>query len=415
METAPAAPAAPVPRTMPGSRAAAVSVPGFADHHAHLLRSAAGVTFPQGAAAVRDFHLRVAAQGSTPMDVLDPPLRPRLSSGSPARAPGHETRQDGAGLTGRLLAALATAAAAGLVEITEMGMRSWDYLDALTAAQEQGPLPARVRVYLASGLAAESGTADIDARRADCGPWLRLDGVKFYADGWLGPRTCALCQDFADTEDSGLLFTDAAHLARRIAPLAGRGWRIAVHAIGDRAAQAVLDAYDLAWDGDRAAMAAAAPRIEHASVLSAELIARMAAGGVTACIQPSFAVTDASLLGPALGPARSQFAYPYAAMADAGVRMLAGSDYPIEVLEPMAGLARLTAGRCDRTGFGTASSAPDQARLPAAAAFASMTDPAAGRTLLTADPRTAAPAEIDAIEVVGTEPAEFGPVPSGPG
>jgi predicted amidohydrolase YtcJ len=379
----------------PASLAATVSVPGFTDHHAHLLRSAAGVRFPPGSAAVRDFHLRVAAQGSTPMDVLDPLLR----------VPN---------LTDKLLAGLAAAATRGLVEITEMGMRGWGYLDALTAAQEKGPLPVRVRVYLASGLAKESGAAEIDARRADCGPWLRLDGVKFYADGWLGPRTCALGQDFADTGDSGLLFTDAAHLARRVAPLAARGWRIAVHAIGDRAVRAVLDAYDQVWDGDRAARAAAAPRIEHASVLSAELIARMAAGGVTACIQPSFAVTDAGLLEPALGPVRSELAYPYAAMAGAGVRMLAGSDYPIEVLEPMAGLARLTAGRCDRAGFGTDRSAPAQARLPVAAAFASMTDPAAGRTLLTADPRTAPPAEIDAIAVVGTEPAEFVTAPFGP-
>jgi len=30
--------------------------------------------------------------------------------------------------------------------------------------------------------------------RAGCGPWVRLEGVKFYADGWLGPRTCALRQ-----------------------------------------------------------------------------------------------------------------------------------------------------------------------------------------------------------------------------
>jgi predicted amidohydrolase YtcJ len=363
-------------------------VPGFADHHAHLLRTAAGVPFPPGPAAVRDFHLRVAAEGSTPMDVLDPPLR-------------------GPDLPGRLRAALATAAASGLVEITEMGMRSWHYMDALVAAQEAGPLPLRVRVYLASGLAAESGAAEIDARRTDCGPWVRLDGVKFYADGWLGPRTCALCQDFADTGARGLLFADATSLARRVAPLAASGWRIATHAIGDRAVQAVLDAYDLAWDGDRVALAAAAPRIEHASVLSGDLIARMASGGVTACIQPSFAVTDAGLLESALGPLRSESAYPYAAMVGAGVRMIAGSDYPIEVLEPLVGLARLTGGRSDRAGFATSRSAAGRACLPVAAAFASMTDPAAGETLLTADPRTASPEEIDSIEVIETAALPF--------
>ena len=370
--------------------AAQVSVPGFADHHAHLLRNAAGVPFPPTAEAVRDFHRSVAGQGRTPMDVLDP---------SP-----HVARP---ALDDRIAAALTEAAAAGLVEITEMGMRSWAYLDALAAMQAAGPLPCRVRIYVASGLADEGGLAELEARRAESGPWVRLDGIKFYADGWLVPRTCALCQDFADTGGPGTLFCDAPGLARRIQPLAQRGWRIATHAIGDRAVQTVLDAYSLAFDDDAAAIAAAAPRIEHASVLSAELIDRMADTGVVACIQPSFAVTDAAELGPALGPERAARAYPWAQLAQAGVAMLAGTDYPIEVLEPLPSLARLVRGESRRPGFVTTSSAPAQARLPAHIAFALMTDPAAGQTLLSADPRAVPADAIDDIEVLGTRPAPF--------
>jgi predicted amidohydrolase YtcJ len=370
--------------------AAQVSVPGFADHHAHLLRNAAGVPFPPTAEAVRDFHRSVAGQGRTPMDVLDP---------SP-----HVARP---ALDDRIAAALTEAAAAGLVEITEMGMRSWAYLDALAAMQAAGPLPCRVRIYVASGLADEGGLAELEARRAESGPWVRLDGIKFYADGWLVPRTCALCQDFADTGGPGTLFCDAPGLARRIQPLAQRGWRVATHAIGDRAVQTVLDAYSLAFDDDAAAIAAAAPRIEHASVLSAELIDRMADTGVVACIQPSFAVTDAAELGPALGPERAARAYPWAQLARAGVAMLAGTDYPIEVLEPLPSLARLARGESRRPGFVTTSSAPAQARLPAHIAFALMTDPAAGQTLLSADPRAVPADAIDDIEVLGTRPAPF--------
>jgi predicted amidohydrolase YtcJ len=373
-----------------GLVAAPVSVPGLTDHHAHLLRDAAGVAFPPTAAAVASFHRQVAGLGRSPMDMLD--------TGAGLDEPG---------LRGRLLAGLGRAAAAGLVEITEMGMRSWAYLDALTELEIAGPLPCRVRIYLASGLAEESSLAELDARRAACGPWLRLDGVKFYADGWLVPRTCAVCADFADAGGSGVLFTGAAGLARRIAPLAGRGWRIATHAIGDRAVQTVLDAYELAFDGDLAAIAAAAPRIEHASLLSADLIARMAAAGVVACIQPSFALSDAGHLTPALGAGRAGLAYPWTALAASGVPMLAGTDYPIEVLDPLPSLARLVRGRSDRAGFGTAGSAPERARLPAEVAFALMSDPAAGQTVLTADPRMAPPGELDLIEVLGTAPAPF--------
>jgi predicted amidohydrolase YtcJ len=235
---------------------------------------------------------------------------------------------------------------------------------------------------------------------------VRLEGIKFYADGWLVPRTCALCQDFADARGNGVLFADTLTLANRISPLAERGWRIATHAIGDRAVETVLDAYDLVFGRDAATMAAAAPRIEHASLLSAELIARMASSGVVACIQPSFALTDAAELGPALGPVRATCAYPWTELARAGVAMLAGTDYPIEVLDPLPSLARLVNGWSRRAGF-TGGAAPDQATLPASTAFALMTDPAAGETTLSADPRAVPAADIDAIAVAGTRPVPF--------
>jgi len=372
------------------SRVAQVSVPGFVDHHAHLLKAAAGVPLSATPQQVREFHHRVAGQGRTPMDVLDP--------AGALSAPG---------LPDRLSAGLATAAAAGLVEVTEMGMRSWAYLDALAELQRAGPLPCRVRIYVASGLATEASLDELDARREHCGGWLRLEGVKFYADGWLVPRTCALSDEFADSADRGVLFTDAEGLARQVEPLVKRGWLIATHAIGDRAVRTVLDAYDLVFGGDHAAIAAAAPRVEHASVLSTDLVARLAESGVVACIQPSFALTDAAQLDPALGSERARHAYPWADLAGAGVRMLAGSDYPIELLEPLPGLTRLVTGRSARHGFAAEGSAPRQARLTPATAFALMTDRAAGETVLSADPRAVDPAEIDLISVLGTQPAPF--------
>jgi predicted amidohydrolase YtcJ len=385
----------------PSPCSAAVAVPGLTDHHAHLLKHSAGLGMPVGAAAVRAFHQQVARDRSTPMDVPDPVPADLMSAGP--RPAGAES-----GLAAALRAGLAGAAAAGLVEVTEMGVRDWRYLEALTALQAAAPLPARVRVYLASGLVAESTASELAARRAACaGPWVALEGVKFYADGWLGPRTCAVCRNFADADEDGVLFLDGPALATRITPLIEAGWRIATHAIGDRAVAAVLDGYDLAWAGDLAAMAAARPRVEHASLLSAELIARMAATGVTACIQPSFAVTDSAQVQLALRPEQRELAYPWAALTAAGVPVVSGSDYPIEALEPLVGLARLVRGRSERAGFGSAGEAPARSRLSPAAAFATMSDAAAGRTLLSADPRITAPDGLDQIEVIAAEPASF--------
>jgi predicted amidohydrolase YtcJ len=369
---------------------ARVPVSGFVDHHTHLLAEAAGVPAPWHGGTVRAFHERVHRDDTTPMDVPEAQL---------ADVPADER-------AARLYRGLANAAAVGLVEITEMGMRAWWYLDALASLGDR-PLPARVRVYLASGLAARSGAAELEARKTDSGPWVRLEGIKFYADGWLVPRTCAMCRSFEDEDTTGILFADGAALAKRVEPFAATGWRVATHAIGDRAVEAVLDAYELAWGGDRRGLAAAAPRIEHGSVLSSELISRIAELGVAVCIQPSFAVTDAPEVPVALGEDRSVVAYPWASLAAMGGRLLAGTDYPIEVVEPLVSLARLVSGRSSRSGFETEGTAAAHSRLAADVALAISTDRGAGKTYLSADPSKASAADLDVIEVLGTEPAPF--------
>jgi predicted amidohydrolase YtcJ len=369
------------------------TVGGFVDHHTHLLKTAAGVPYPWEGTTVREFHQRVWRVGSTPMDIPEPAFDDSADV-----------------LASRLHDGLAMAAGTGLVEITEMGMRDWAYLDALLALTAgDRPLPVRVRLYLASGLAEQAGIAELDARRRDAaGPWLRLDGIKFYADGWLGPRTCAMCRGFDDIGESGLLFTDAAMLARRIEPLAADGWRIATHAIGDLGVQTVLDAYELVWGRDPAAVAAAQPRIEHASLLSPGLIDRIAGLGVWSCIQPSFPVTDAAQISPALGTDRSELAYPWIQLVASGAPLLLGTDYPIEVLDPLVSLARLVSGRSDRAGFATPLTAPERSRLTLDQALDLACDASAGQTILSADPRAEdSSIAIDQIQVLRARPAPF--------
>ncbi|MGH2686025.1 MAG: amidohydrolase family protein [Actinomycetota bacterium] len=345
-----------------------IDLPGFVDHHTHLLRVATETASPcdySDPTAIAAYHRRVAAAGSTPMD--EPPAAMGVS--------------DVAGAIGSWLT---RAARLGLVEITEAGLSDWGHYDALRELRERGPLPTRVRILVASGAASDE---DRMARTGD--PWLDVIGVKFYADGWLGPRTCALCRPFHDRpDDDGVLFLDAETLARRAAPFAEAGWVIATHAIGDRAIEAVLDAYQLVFgDGP----AAVPPRIEHAQVIQPDLVARMAAQGVVACIQPGFASSDAEHVEQGLGPERGRTAYDWRAMIDAGVDVVAGSDFPIEPLAPLLGLQRVVVG--------------PPAKLPLATALSIMTDSDRGTTVLATDPSLVPPDAIAAIDVVETRPA----------
>jgi predicted amidohydrolase YtcJ len=354
--------------------------PGFVDHHAHVLEVATGQA-PAGCdgadvTGLAAWHRLVSERWSTPMDQPVPPLD--LHDGT----------------RGAIERALENARAVGLVQVTEAGMTDWLQLEALLQLRERrGELPVRVRLLVASGI------ADVKRMVRTGDPWVELEGVKFYADGWMRTRTCALERPFDDDDEAGrgILFLDADVLASRMDPFAEAGWTVATHAIGDRAIANVLDAYEKVYGRD---CAAAAPRIEHAQVLTSELITRMADLGVVACIQPGFAVTDVADARQALGD-RYDEAYRWDALLEAGVRVITGSDYPVESLAPLAGLQRLVTGDFEdgrRAGAVT---------LALDAALAIMSDASVGTVVLADDPHAVAEDELAKLPVDETRPGQL--------
>ncbi len=170
-------------------------------------------------------------------------------------------------------------------------------------------------------------------------PNVTFRGWKAFADGALGARTAALYEPFSDEPgNSGILRLDPQHalvMARACLDLSGS---VAIHAIGDLANDRVLDLYQ---ELDRAE--AGSLRIEHASVLRPASVERMARLGVTASVQPSFITSEVDWLRKRLG-SRTALAYPLAALAEAGVPLLGGSDAPVESPDPLAGIAAAITG-----------------------------------------------------------------------
>ena len=100
------------------------------------------------------------------------------------------------------------------------------------------------------------------------GDRLRMDGVKFYADGALGSRGAWLKQPYADKPDTSrsAVFTPTRNIAPWLSAAAARGYQIATHAIGDAANAQVINTYIAlgAVKGDRRW------RIEHAQIVDPE-------------------------------------------------------------------------------------------------------------------------------------------------
>lgn len=343
--------------------------PAFVDAHSHVLAYSAKEERHGHGLSLADYHRWLFNRGSTPMD--------------------ESYGYDCADLQQMYMSALTRLRALGVAEVMEAGILNWDYYAALQELRTKDNLPIRVNIFLASGI------ARLDQMVPTGDSALALVGVKFYCDGWLGSRTCAVSQGFADDpQNHGILFMDSEMLYRRAQPFADAGWTIATHAIGDRAITTVLDAYTKLYGDD---IRTAAPRIEHCQVTTPEIVARLAETGVRVCIQPSFAVSDYEEARIALGD-RVRDAYDWAGMVRAGVNVMAGSDYPIETDSPLTGLQHLATGK----GIGSTVDVAEPLRVDKTLEL--MTDPTAGTMSLTANPERISPHQLAEIAVVDCQP-----------
>jgi len=158
---------------------------------------------------------------------------------------------------------------------------------------------------------------------------LRLSYLKGFMDGSLGSRSAWM------SDGGGVVITTGEELEEIVREAAEAGWPVAVHAIGDGANRAALDAFERsreAWQprGLR-------QRIEHVQCLDPEDVPRFAELGVAASVQFSHAPSDEQL-ARRFWADRLDRAYSFRSLLDAGALLANGSDAPVEELDPWAGV-----------------------------------------------------------------------------
>jgi len=236
-------------------------------------------------------------------------------------------------IIGKARAALKHAASLGVTTIQDM-TASGTQLRAYQTLRASGELTARIysiQNHDPSGLKnAGIGTGFGDE-------WLRIGGIKLFADGSMGAGTAAFFEPYADDpRTSGLLLHDPDRLEQAVFEADSAGFQAVVHAIGDRANAIVLDIFErlLATRGARDRR----PRIEHAQVVRPQDKARFKPLGVIASIQPSHCIDDMRWSEARIGRSRSAIAYNFKSFVDAGAKIAFGTDWYVEPLDPMVGL-----------------------------------------------------------------------------
>ena len=180
------------------------------------------------------------------------------------------------------------------------------------------------------------------------GNWIRFGYMKGFIDGTLGSGTALFFEPFEDEPDkSGLPMMPYEEMEERILATDARGFQIGIHAIGTKANNWILNAFEKAQEVN--GVRDSRHRSEHAQVLIDSDIPRFAELGVVASMQPTHCITDKRFAEKRIGLERSRGAYAWQRLLDAGAMIAFGTDYSVEPLPPLEGIyAAVT--RKDRLG-----------------------------------------------------------------
>lgn len=171
-------------------------------------------------------------------------------------------------------------------------------------------------------------------------PFLRIGGLKGFVDGSLGSFTALFLDPYTDDPTkSGIMVADMfpeGIMEQRIRQADDSELQVAIHAIGDKANNIILNIFEdiIRENGARDRRW----RIEHAQHLLPEDIKRLGRLGILASVQPYHAIDDGRWAEKKIGAKRAQTTYAFRSLLAAGAKLVCGSDWSVAPLDPILGI-----------------------------------------------------------------------------
>lgn len=194
------------------------------------------------------------------------------------------------------------------------GLHDFDGIDCFQTLQtlhQEGELG--IRIVKNIPVAALDHAIGVGLRSGFGDNWLRIGGIKIFADGALGPRTAAMLAPYeGEPGNTGIVITDKETMIEHGRQAVANGLSLTVHAIGDRANHDVLDVYEILRreESNLKRVGRLHPtlrhRIEHAQVLHPDDFRRFAELNVIASMQPIHATSDMQMADRYWGAGQGQ-------------------------------------------------------------------------------------------------------------
>jgi len=234
------------------------------------------------------------------------------------------------------LAATEHAAKAGVTSVQDMS--AGDDVGLYQYMLEHGEL--KTRIYGMRSIVSWEVLGQTGVRGAFGNDWLRIGGLKGFADGSLGSSTALFFEPYNDMPNTrGLLFDQMLPegiMLKRVEAADKAGLHVMIHAIGDEANFQILDIFKQVADknGPRDRRF----RIEHAQHLRPSEIKRFGAQKVIASMQPYHCADDGRWCDKRIGPERAKGTYAFRTLLDTGAVLAFGTDWTVAPLNPMESL-----------------------------------------------------------------------------
>ena len=166
---------------------------------------------------------------------------------------------------------------------------------------------------------------------------LRVGHVKFFSDGGQGARTAWMLEPYEDIDSCGMPLTPMDEIADAIRRAHTAGLAVAIHAIGDRANQELVTAFEQVVNREKGPAPSAPHRIEHLQNIRPEDVLRLGQTGIVGSVQPIHVPDDYPMIDRSVGR-RGRWSYPFRDLLNAGVPLAFGSDCPVADPNPILGI-----------------------------------------------------------------------------
>jgi predicted amidohydrolase YtcJ len=238
--------------------------------------------------------------------------------------------------------------AAGIATIHEMIRLPEEAADH-TALRTAGQLGVRVRLFYRVHETPLSldWLVNLGIRRGFGDDWLKVLGVKVSVDGFCIVRNAAVEEPYrGEPTNRGLLRVEPARLDDLVARANAQGLQVAIHAVGPRAVDLALDAFE------HAGPPSAPPyRLEHAYLdIGRDRLHRARAAGAAWSVQPAFLDAYRREWADAFEPERVERIMPLATGVACGLSIQFNSDVPCAPFDPLDAIRLAVTRRRDGQG-----------------------------------------------------------------